>query len=183
MPTSRTTSSRTHFPHISRFITAVVVKSLVLTIFGSFLYLNFISLQEPRNPLWPYQIGVIEHNDSSSHKQLAKELWLLGQWQLTNQELALSETNGRKADVLGVQTAIPAEWTAEKSQLEARKQKLFDLTRQKPDYRDGMVELIKVHYALGELDDALALALKVQRLDPQYLPIQRVIEVIQNQKN
>ncbi len=136
--------------------------------------------------VWKQHLGILSHPTSfDAHLALAHDLWQKGDWTQTKNELLIAQTLSPSSllpeetkKVLGA-TASPVdllrEWEEEPKRLEKEFQFWQTVVAQKPDYRDGFIQLAAISYQLGKVDGAKQYLATAQTLDPNSPAVQQLL--------
>ena len=115
-----------------------------------------------------------------SHVQTALTLWDRGFYKTAKKELVLASDlyMSDPGSVLGVATApakILADWESQPQKLYGDYAFWVEVTREKPDYRDGFFMAGVNAYKLGKRSEAKEYFQKAYALDPNYPPLNTLL--------
>lgn len=155
-------------PHFSRLFSALLWGSLF-----SLFSLNLFS--RPEEAFWKNHIAVLKAPTlSDAHLSLAQAYRQKGNWDQAKNELRISASM-----VLGAASPLDLlkEWEQEPKRIEQKLLFWQDIVAQKPDYRDGFIQLSSLSYQLNNIEQAKTYALKAQTLDPNSPVVGRLLSI------
>ncbi|MFH0863607.1 MAG: hypothetical protein V1858_00750 [Candidatus Gottesmanbacteria bacterium] len=197
-----------HFPHISRTITAYplknTIKLAILIVITAFLGLNLFT-PSPFDFVYDQaRLAVITSpQEISPHFSLAQEYLKYGDIQSVERELFLAQelvtrlqsplaiANGGQVrypltanrSVLGASLSplkILEEIKSEPQKIQNQISYWEKVIFEKPDYRDGYLQLAILNYQIYENQKAKGYLSKAIEIDPNFGPVQEISKIINN---
>jgi len=108
----------------------------------------------------------------AAHVDTAKKLWDAGFHQTATRELVIAKdlltTNGSVLGATTEPTALLATWEQVPVKLKDAYTYWLEVTKEKPDYRDGFLMAGSYAYELGDVTQAVSLFRKAYAIDPNY---------------
>lgn len=110
----------------------------------------------------------------SAHVDTAKKLWDAGFHESATRELVIAKdlltANGSVLGATTEPTSLLTTWEQVPVQLKAAYEYWSQMTKEKPDYRDGYLLAGSYAYQLGDVTRAISLFRKAYNVDPNYKP-------------
>ena len=182
-----------HFPQISRSFPAtlyiIVLKAVVLGAVAAFLAFNlFARLPAEFTKIRQAKLAaMLSPNDFSNHLLLVQEYLGQGNMPAVERELLLAEELKTKHKTLNTNSVLGASLSPidilKKIKNEPQKIKneisfwekvVFD----KPNYRDGYLQLTLLHYQIYEIDQAKEYLQKAKEIDPNFETVKKLEQII-----
>ena len=165
-------------PHNSRIFSAGFRLILGLFAWGallSIISLNFTMSQQAESPIKRDKTFMVTQPDSASvHIALAQKYWSLQQPKLARQELTLAQEIYQQqkkisGNVLGIASdplSLYDQWEKRTGFNSGLYDYWKDIVVNRPDYRDGFLQLASISYQLSKYDEANKYIDAALRLDP-----------------
>lgn len=169
------------FPHFSRIFSAPLVilsarMSLWVVLIG-FLSLNLYG-RLVLTPYWQNNMSVLVRPFSSeAHISVATNAWNAGNWQLAKNELLVAQS---LSNVLGTSTPLDLLRSWEEEPKKLKEQEVFwqTIAAQRPDYRDGFIQLAAISYQLNDNQKTVSYLDIARTLDPNFPAIQKLAKLL-----
>lgn len=156
-----------------------------------FLSLNAYS-RHTFTPYWKENREILLHPFSlDSHIAVAQKMWQIGNWYEAKNTLLFANTlvpkpvGQEKNNVLGT-TSAPLDilnlWESQPAKLAQEKEYWLGVIAQKPDYRDGFIQLAAIHYQLNNLEKATQYLDSARVLDPNSIVVLRLSQLLSDGK-
>jgi tetratricopeptide (TPR) repeat protein len=171
--------SRLKFPHISRVFSAILWTTLL-----AFIIVNIYLASKNTSIIQLFFSSSLSQPFSvESHIKTAVALWNKGMQTTALQEIRIADdlyrANG--ASVLGsasTPSTILTDWESQPQKLKTDFTFWKSITEKQPDYRDGYIMAGLYAYQMQNMKEALSLLNKAHELDPNYAPLNTLLEKI-----
>jgi len=170
------------FPHISRVFSALTFVLWVLLLMAFIFNIQGV-IQKP-SLLSEFFASSLSHPFSAkTHVSTAINLWNSGFHQTAKHEILLAQDLFRTQEqsVLGIATSpsvLLAQWELQPQKLKDDYKYWVSVVKEKPDYRDGYIMAGFCAYQLNKQEEALGFLLKAHEIDPNYQPLNTILEKI-----
>jgi tetratricopeptide (TPR) repeat protein len=171
------------FPHIPRLFSALTFILWVLLL-AAFIF-NIQGVIQKPSFLSDFFTPSLSHPFSAkTHLSAAVNLWNSGFHQTAKNEILLAQDLFRTQDqsVLGIATSpsvLLAQWEAQPQKLMNDYEYWTSVAEERPDYRDGYIMAGFCAYQLNKQEEALTYFKKAQEIDPNYQPLNTILEKIE----
>jgi hypothetical protein len=170
---------RLQFPHISRVFSALLWILLILFIsFNIFAVTKNMSLVQmiiSSNLTHPFSV--------ESHIKTAMTLWNQGLQSKAIEEIRIADDlyQGNDSSVLGITSSpssILSDWESQPQKLQNDYLFWKSVIEKRPDYRDGYIMAGIYAYQMQNKKESVSLFQKAHDLDPNYAPLNTLLEKI-----